>query len=224
MRRACPVHAGRAGHERAVEVEERCCSHAAAYVASTPLALACSACSRPPRWPSPRTPSATRSPSASSRARASPTTSTAAAAGPGRQRRGPPAVPPPGGRARRPGSALDRRRARRPRRVRRRARADRGRRRSHGPRARARRPTLCWELPAQGRRRASPPALVEGTVLAAYRFDRYKTPSAEDDAARLQAARARAHHDVARAGRAARASWPRRSTARATCRTRRPTT
>ena len=66
-------------------------------------------------------------------------------------------------------------------------------------------------------------ALVEGTLLSAYRFDRYKTPSAEEHP-QLQALIVAAHDDVAATVRAARSWCARRSTARATCRTRRPTT
>jgi leucyl aminopeptidase len=54
---------------------------------------------------------------------------------------------------------------------------------------------LCWELP-HGVGDDVAAALVEGTLLAAYRFDRYKAPAPEDDAG-LEALVVAAHHDVA---------------------------
>ena len=55
--------------------------------------------------------------------------------------------------------------------------------------------TLCWELPHHlGDEIAG--ALAEGTVLAAYRFDRYKEPSA-DAPTELEGLIVSAHHDVA---------------------------
>ena len=109
-----------------------------------------------------------------------------------RPRRGAPRVQAPRRRARR-GAPLDRRRARRARRVRRRARADR---RPPPSTARARElgtTTLCWEVPHHVDD-AIVAGLVEGTVLAGYRFDRYRNHP-EDDGA-LEALLLSAHHDV----------------------------
>ena len=73
--------------------------------------------------------------------------------------------------------------------------------------------TLCWEVPAPRRRRASPAALVEGTLLAAYRFTRYKREPTTTTAPRLErAARLRATTTSRDAGRRAPRSSPRRST------------
>src|ERR671921_446669 len=53
---------------------------------------------------------------------------------------------------------------------------------------------LCWELPHKvGTEHAQ--AIVEGTALSAYRFDRYKSPSAEERP-RLQELVVAAHDDV----------------------------
>ena len=90
----------------------------------------------------------------------------------GRRRRGPHHLPPPRRRAR-AGPALGARRARRrddldAERARRAAAAVHGRAQELGTRV------LCWELPHKVDD-ALAAALVEGTVLAGYRFDRYKT-------------------------------------------------
>ena len=82
--------------------------------------------------------------------------------------------------------------------------------------------TLCWEVPhhvgddvVEG--------LVQGTLLHAYRFDRYK-PSSEDSRERqVQALVLSAHHDIAEPVRAARSSPPPR-TGPATSATPPPTT
>lgn len=55
---------------------------------------------------------------------------------------------------------------------------------------------LCWEVPHHVDDRVAG-ALTEGTLLAAYRFDRYR--SKPDDAARPERLLVSAHHDVARA-------------------------
>jgi len=56
---------------------------------------------------------------------------------------------------------------------------------------------LCWEVPHKVDD-AIPGALVEGTVLSAYRFDRFKTRPADDEAGAGPAALiVSAHHDVA---------------------------
>jgi leucyl aminopeptidase len=57
--------------------------------------------------------------------------------------------------------------------------------------------TLCWELPHKvGDEVAA--ALVEGTVLAGYRFDRYRTrPPSDDDASAVRELIVSSHHDVA---------------------------
>jgi leucyl aminopeptidase len=61
--------------------------------------------------------------------------------------------------------------------------------------------TLCWEVPHKIGERVVE-GLVHGTVLAAYRFDRYRDD--EDDARALEALVVSAHHEVDRAvGRAA---------------------
>ncbi len=55
---------------------------------------------------------------------------------------------------------------------------------------------LCWELPHKvGAEHAA--ALVEGTALSAYRFDRYKAPSADGERPRLQELVLAAHDDHA---------------------------
>jgi leucyl aminopeptidase len=57
--------------------------------------------------------------------------------------------------------------------------------------------TLCWELPHHVDD-AFAAGLVEGTLLAAYRFDRFKSQDGDDeDADGLQALVVSAHHDVA---------------------------
>jgi leucyl aminopeptidase len=57
---------------------------------------------------------------------------------------------------------------------------------------------LCWELPHKvGPEHAQ--ALVEGTALTAYRFDRYKSPSADGERPRLQELVVAAHDDVSAA-------------------------
>src|SRR3954470_13076403 len=55
--------------------------------------------------------------------------------------------------------------------------------------------TLCWELPHHVPDEVAA-ALVEGTILASYRFDRYKARS-DDDPAPLDDVVVSAHHDVA---------------------------
>ena len=56
--------------------------------------------------------------------------------------------------------------------------------------------TLCWEVPHHvGDEVAA--GLVEGTVLAAYRFDRYKHRKPDDDDRRIGALLVSSHHDVA---------------------------
>ncbi len=57
--------------------------------------------------------------------------------------------------------------------------------------------TLCWELPHHTDD-AVAGAFVEGTLLAAYRFDRYRKPP-EEDAADIEALLVSAHHDVSAA-------------------------
>jgi leucyl aminopeptidase len=44
---------------------------------------------------------------------------------------------------------------------------------------------LCWELPVARAAEGIPAALIEGTLLHAYRFDRYRTPSTEPTLERL---------------------------------------
>ena len=92
------------------------------------------------------------------------------------------------------------------------------------PRARAGRPRRCaGSCPTTSPTRVAA-ALVEGTVLAAYRFDRY-SGAAERRAARRRGARRVAatttSHAAAERGAIVAEAQP---TARATCRTRRPTT
>jgi leucyl aminopeptidase len=55
--------------------------------------------------------------------------------------------------------------------------------------------SLCWELPHRvGAGHAQ--ALVEGTALSAYRFDRYKSPGSDAEGARLQELVVAAHDDM----------------------------
>src|SRR4051812_26901762 len=56
--------------------------------------------------------------------------------------------------------------------------------------------TLCWEVPHHVGDEVVA-GLVEGTVLAAYRFDRYKHKRADEDDRRIQALLVSSHHDVA---------------------------
>jgi leucyl aminopeptidase len=55
---------------------------------------------------------------------------------------------------------------------------------------------LCWELPHHVSDDVAA-ALVEGTILAAYRFDRYKAKASDDEPPALQELIVSAHHDVA---------------------------
>ncbi len=55
---------------------------------------------------------------------------------------------------------------------------------------------LCWELPHHVPDDVAA-ALVEGTILAGYRFDRYRAPSDDDPARELDDLIVSAHHDVA---------------------------
>jgi leucyl aminopeptidase len=55
---------------------------------------------------------------------------------------------------------------------------------------------LCWELPHHVSDEVAA-GLVEGTALAAYRFDRYKRRNADDDDRRVRELVVSAHHDVA---------------------------
>ena len=55
---------------------------------------------------------------------------------------------------------------------------------------------LCWELPHHVPDDVAA-ALVEGTILAGYRFDRYRAPSDDDPARELDELIVSAHHDVA---------------------------
>jgi len=55
---------------------------------------------------------------------------------------------------------------------------------------------LCWELPHKvGAEHAA--ALVHGTALSGYRFDRYRSPSADGERPRLQELVVAAHDDHA---------------------------
>ena len=66
-------------------------------------------------------------------------------------------------------------------------------------------------------------ALVEGTILAAYRFDRYRARP-DDEPRDVQEIVVSSHHDVAEAVERGAIGGRARRTSRATCRTRRPTT
>jgi leucyl aminopeptidase len=57
---------------------------------------------------------------------------------------------------------------------------------------------LCWELPHHVSDDVAA-ALVEGTILAGYRFDRYKARGDDDEPPGMQAIVVSAHHDVAEA-------------------------
>jgi leucyl aminopeptidase len=54
---------------------------------------------------------------------------------------------------------------------------------------------LCWELPHKVDDGVIE-GIVQGTAMAAYRYDAYKTAGADDDAGRLQELVVSAHHDV----------------------------
>jgi leucyl aminopeptidase len=61
---------------------------------------------------------------------------------------------------------------------------------------------LCWEVPHHVDDDVAA-GLVEGTVLGAYRFDRYKSGSGNDDEAKLERLILSAHHDLSAVARSA---------------------